>query len=149
MRHYNQPSTVMTSVGMLMRLYLGENRDAALMQRGADHLAENLPTHAGKYRVVPVGTPANPQRDTYYWYYATQVMFHMGGDYWKAWHEHLHPLLVDHQTQEGPLAGSWNPQKPVPDMWGTHGGRLYVTCLNLLSLEVSYRHLPLYEMTGK
>ncbi len=149
MKHYNKPSTVMTSVGMLMQLYLGENRDAKLMQRGANHLAENLPTHTGDFRVVPVGTPENPQRDTYYWYYATQVMFHMGGDYWQAWHEHLHPLLVDHQTQEGPLAGSWNPQKPVPDMWGNHGGRIYVTCLNLLSLEVNYRHLPLYEMTGK
>lgn len=149
MQHYNKPSTVMTSVGMLMQLYLGTNRDSKLMQRGADHLRENLPTQTGEFRQAPVGTPNNPQRDTYYWYYATQVMFHMGGDYWQQWHEHLHPLLVDHQTQEGPLAGSWNPQKPVPDMWANHAGRLYVTCLNLLSLEVSYRHLPLYEMTGK
>ncbi|QDU55984.1 hypothetical protein [Aeoliella mucimassa] len=149
MKHYNKPSTVMTAVGMLMKLYLGENRDSQLMQRGAEHLLENLPTHDGEFRLVPVGTARNPQRDTYYWYYATQVMFHMGGENWQQWHEHLHPLLVDHQTQEGPLAGSWNPQKPIPDMWGAHGGRLYVTCLNLLSLEVSYRHLPLYEMTGK
>lgn len=149
MQHYDQPSTVMTSVGMLMQLYLGANRDSPLMQQGAAHLRDHLPTQTGKYRLVPVGTPGNPQRDTYYWYYATQVMFHMGGDYWQAWHESLHPLLVQHQTQEGPLAGSWNPQKPVPDMWAGHAGRLYVTCLNLLSLEVSYRHLPLYEMTGK
>lgn len=149
MQHYNKPSTVMTSVGMLMQLYLGTNRESKLMQRGADHLRENLPTQTGEYAQAPVGTPGNPQRDTYYWYYATQVMFHMGGDYWQQWHEHLHPLLVDHQTQEGPLAGSWNPQKPVPDMWANHAGRMYVTCLNLLSLEVSYRHLPLYEMTGK
>ena len=149
MKHYNKPGTVMTAVGMLMQLYLGENRDTPLMQRGADHLAQNLPTHTGEYRLVAVGTPRNPQRDTYYWYYATQVMFHMGGDHWQQWHEHLHPLLVDHQTQEGPLAGSWNPLKPMPDMWAGHAGRVYVTCLNLLSLEVSYRHLPLYEMTGK
>lgn len=148
-KHHDQPGTVMTAVGMLMQLYLGQNRDAPLMQRGADHLVENLPTHSGEYLRVPVGTDENPQRDTYYWYYATQVMFHMGGDHWQRWHEHLHPLLVNHQTLEGPLAGSWNPQKPVPDMWGHVGGRLYVTCLNLLSLEVSYRHLPLYEMTGK
>ena len=149
MKHYKRPSTVMTAVGMLMKLYLGENRETELMQRGADHLAKNLPTHEGPFPQVAVGTQLNPQRDTYYWYYATQVMFHMGGEHWQQWHEHLHPLLVDNQTQEGPLAGSWNPRKPVPDMWGGHGGRLYVTCLNLLSLEVSYRHLPLYEMTGK
>ncbi|WP_442485220.1 hypothetical protein [Aeoliella sp. SH292] len=149
MKHYNKPSTVMTSVGMLMQLYLGTNRENRLMQRGADHLSENLPTLTGEYLQAAVGTPGNPQRDTYYWYYATQVMFHMGGEHWQAWHEHLHPLLVDNQTQEGPLAGSWNPQKPVPDMWANQAGRTYVTCLNLLSLEVSYRHLPLYEMTGK
>lgn len=148
-KHHDQPGTVMTSVGMLMQLYLGQNRDAPLMQRGADHLVQNLPTHAGEFTRAPVGTDKNPQRDTYYWYYATQVMFHMGGDHWQQWHEHLHPLLVNHQTVEGPLAGSWNPQRPVPDMWGHVGGRLYVTCMNLLSLEVSYRHLPLYEMTGK
>lgn len=149
MKHYNKPSTVMTSVGMLMQLYLGTNRENGLMQRGADHLSQNLPTLTGEYLQAAVGTPGNPQRDTYYWYYATQVMFHMGGEHWQAWHEHLHPLLVDNQTQEGPLAGSWNPQKPVPDMWANQAGRTYVTCLNLLSLEVSYRHLPLYEMTGK
>jgi len=37
----------------------------------------------------------------------------------------------------------------VPDRWGPHGGRLYVTTLNLLSLEVFYRHLPLYEDTAR
>ena len=29
------------------------------------------------------------------------------------------------------------------------GGRMYVTTLNLLSLEVYYRHLPIYEDTAK
>lgn len=147
--HGRNPGTVMTSVGMLMSLYFGEKRDAASMQRGADHLLENLPTHGDSPKLATSSTIGNPRRDTYYWYYATQVMFHMGGDYWQRWHEHLHPLLVDQQTQEGPLAGSWNPLLPVPDRWGPQAGRLYVTCLNLLSLEVSYRHLPLYEMTGQ
>ncbi|MGI9455950.1 MAG: hypothetical protein ACR2NU_05270, partial [Aeoliella sp.] len=124
-------------------------RDSVRAQHGADHLLKNLPTHEGVLTEAPVGTQGNPQRDTYYWYYATQVMFHMGGDYWQQWHEHLHPLLVDQQTQEGELAGSWNPRFPVPDHWAPHAGRIYVTSLNLLSLEVSYRHLPLYEMTAE
>jgi hypothetical protein len=30
-----------------------------------------------------------------------------------------------------------------------HAGRLYVTTMNLLSLEVQYRKLPLYEDVAK
>jgi len=123
-----------------MRLYLGWKRDNPNMIKGADYLKENLPA---------LGTNNAPQRDTYYWYYATQVMFHMGGDHWKQWHEKLHSLLINTQIKEGAFAGSWNPRLPVADRWGPHGGRLYVTALNLLSLEVQYRHLPTYEDTAK
>ena len=135
-RHGRATSKTMTSVGLLMRLYLGWRRDNANMVRGAEYLAKHPPR---------LGTIAEPQRDTYYWYYATQVMFHMGGDYWKQWNDHLHPLLVDSQVRQGPLAGSWDPRQPLPDRWAPHAGRLYVTTMNLLSLEIYYRHLPLYE----
>jgi len=110
------------------------------MQQGADHLLENLPAY---------GTPRNNKRDTYYWYYATQVMFHMGGERWKTWNDRLQPLLQRTQIQQGKYAGSWNPNDPLPDAWSKHGGRIYVTAMNLLSLEVYYRHLPIYEETGK
>jgi hypothetical protein len=138
--HGRRPSSSMTAVGLLMRLYTGLNRDDAHMIEGAEYLLGRLPEN---------GTAAEPARDTYYWYYATQVMFHMRGKYWQAWNDRLHPLLVDEQIQSGPLAGSWNPRRPVPDRWGPHGGRIYVTTLNLLSLEVFYRHLPLYESTAQ
>ena len=106
-----------------------------------DYLKENLPS---------LGVKAGlSQRDTYYWYYATQVMFHMGGEHWKAWNERLHPLLVNSQVREGNLAGSWDFRRPVMDRWGPHAGRIYLTTMNLLSLEVHYRHLPLYEESGK
>jgi hypothetical protein len=139
-RHGRAASKTMTAVGLLMRLYTGWRRDHANLARGADYLRENLPA---------IGTPREPQRDTYYWYYGTQVMFHMGGPHWQAWNSRLHPLLVGTQVRNGPLAGSWDPKGAVPDRWGPHGGRLYVTTLNLLSLEVYYRHLPLYEDTAK
>jgi hypothetical protein len=139
-RHGRDTSKTMTSVGLLMRLYLGWHRDHANMVRGAEYLKENLPT---------LGSEREPERDTYYWYYATQVMFHMGGDYWKAWNDRLHPLLVNSQIKRGPMAGSWDPRRPLPDRWAPHAGRLYVTTLNLLSLEVYYRHLPLYVDTAK
>jgi hypothetical protein len=135
-----KPTATMTSVGLLMRLYLGWRRDNPAMARGAQYLAKLPPA---------IGTASNPQRDTYYWYYGTQVMFHMGGEYWRDWNRALHPLLVEAQIREGELAGSWDPQKPIPDRWAAFAGRLYVTTMNLLSLEVTYRHLPLYEETAK
>jgi hypothetical protein len=143
-RHGRDPSATMTAVGLLLRLYVGWNREHEGMQRGADYLLANLPA---------LGAPDEPeiarQRDTYYWYYATQVMFHMGGEPWRVWQKQLHPLLVDSQEQEGELAGSWDPLHPVPDRWAAHAGRLYVTTMNLLSLEVAYRHLPLYIDTSR
>ncbi len=139
-RHGRRPTTTMTAVGLLMRLYTGWNRNDPRMADGAKHLLEHLPA---------IGTKADPQRDTYYWYYATQVMFHMKGDYWKAWNDQLRPLLLEKQIPSGPLAGSWDPLGAVADKWGPQAGRIYVTTLNLLSLEVNYRHLPIYESEAR
>jgi len=139
-RHGRAASKTMTSVGLLMRLYTGWKRDNANMIRGADFLLENPPA---------LGTPREPQRDTYYWYYATLVMSHMGGDRWQEWNNKLHPLIVNSQVRQGTYSGSWDPKGPIPDRWGPHAGRLYVTTLNLLSLEVQYRKLRLYEETVK
>jgi len=130
------PNRAMTAEGLLMRMYLGWQRDHPAMVDGADYLQQNLPE---------VSTRDPSLRDVYYWYYATQVMFQMQGDHWAAWNERLRPLLQESQVQEGPLAGSWHPDRPVPDRWAHAGGRLYVTSLNLLMLEVYYRHLPLFK----
>jgi hypothetical protein len=138
-RHGRVPTPVMTSVGLLMRLYLGWRRDNANMTQGADWLLQRLPAE---------GTAENPQRDTYYWYYSTQVLFHMGGNRWKTWYGSLYPMLIRSQLQSGEFDGSWEPNGPIPDAWGRFGGRLYVTTLNLLSLEVYYRHLPIYDATA-
>ncbi len=134
-RHGRLPSKTMTAVGLLMRQYTGWKKQDPNLIAGANYLAQHYPQ---------VGTAADPQRDTYYWYYATQVMCHMEGDYWETWKRQLFPLLRDSQVQTGAWAGSWNPRGAVPDRWGLHAGRLYVTTMNLLSLEVEYRKLPLY-----
>ncbi|MBC8353351.1 MAG: hypothetical protein H8E66_15235 [Planctomycetes bacterium] len=139
-RHGRDVSETMTAVALLMRFYTGWRRDNENMARGADYLLESPPA---------IGTARDPKRDTYYWYYATQVMFHMGGEHWKKWNEQLRPVLLDAQIQSGAEAGSWNPRFPVADRWAPHAGRLYVTAMNLLSLEVHYRHLPLYDETGR
>jgi hypothetical protein len=134
--HQREPSKAMTAEGLLMRLYLGWGRRQPQVAAGADYLRENLPQF---------GTRRQPLRDTYYWYYATQVMYQMQGEHWQAWNDSLRPLLTSTQEQTGPLAGSWDPKGEIPDRWGREGGRLYVTAMHLLMLEVYYRHLPLYQ----
>ncbi|TWU15081.1 hypothetical protein Poly21_22730 [Allorhodopirellula heiligendammensis] len=137
--HGRLPTPTMTSVGILMRMYSGWSREIPEMQSAADYILEYPPR---------IGTRQEPLRDTYYWYYATQVMFHMGGDYWEKWSGFLTPVLIDSQIKRGPQAGSWDPEFPVPDRWSPHGGRLYVSAMNLLNLEVYYRHLPIYDKTA-
>ncbi len=135
-RHGRIPTPTMTAVGMLMRMYMGWHRDNESMQSAADYLMEYPPQ---------MGTRRSPQRDGYYWYYATMVMFHMGGDHWRKWNSYLKPVLLDSQIIEGEWTGSWDPIQPVPDRWSPHAGRIYVTTMNLLNLEVYYRHLPIYD----
>jgi hypothetical protein len=140
-QHGRLESPQMTSIGLLMRMYLGWDRTKPEMVRGADYLAQTLPKS--------IESPSTEWQGAYYWYYATQVMFHMRGEHWQKWNERLHPLLTQSQRTEGPLSGSWDPDGPASDMWAQFGGRIYVTTLNLLSLEVYYRHLPIYEDTGR
>jgi hypothetical protein len=135
-RHQREPSKAMTAEALLMRLYLGWGRFNPSLIDGADYLAAHLPEF---------GETAAPQRDAYYWYYATQVMFQMQGPHWEAWNGRLRPLLTETQVVEGPLTGSWDPHGRVADRWANEAGRVYVTAMHLLMLEVYYRHLPLYQ----
>ena len=129
------PTASMTSVGLLMRIYSGWDKHDPRLISGAQFMLD-----------MQMPSDATPQlRDTYYWYYATQVLKHVGGPQWAAWDQKLRPLLTSTQETSGDLAGSWHPYKPVPDRWGSFGGRIYVTTMNLLSLEVRHRMLPIYR----
>ncbi|GAA5505378.1 prenyltransferase/squalene oxidase repeat-containing protein [Novipirellula caenicola] len=123
----NRPSPPMTAEGLLCRQYLGWPRNHAPMVQGIDALWEVAPFDYSN-------------RDCYYWYYATQMLHHFGGEPWQRWNEKMRVELPAHQTTRGRERGSWDPQG---DRWGDHG-RLYSTCLSLFCLEVYYRHMPLY-----
>lgn len=119
----------MTAVGLLCRQYM-ENW-------GPSHprMIKAINTHIKTY---------GPERqDVYYYYYATQVMHHFGGEAWRDWNEKMRESLIAKQDKNDKSAmfGSWAPQG---DPWGKHGGRMMITSLNLLTLEVYYRYLPLY-----
>ena len=69
-------------------------------------------------------------------------MHHWGGEEWKKWNEELRDHLVNAQITDGPAKGSW----PVTnDRHSQRGGQLYETALSILTLEVYYRHLPIYR----
>jgi len=121
----------MSAEGLLCRQYLGWKHSDRRLQRGADLLIENLPTWD------------DGQRDSYYWYYATQVCHHMESQHWRAWNEAMRVVLPENQVRDGRERGSWNPRG---DRWGQAGGRLFVTCLSVYMLEVYYRHLPIYQL---
>jgi len=60
----------------------------------------------------------------------------------------LRDHLIETQVKGGDAAGSW---KPTGDRGAGAGGRLYQTCLSVMTLEVYYRYLPLYqkELAGR
>ncbi|MGD9720426.1 MAG: hypothetical protein AB7O59_06660 [Pirellulales bacterium] len=122
----------MTSVGLLCTQYLGAKRDDPAIQEGIGYLMARLPDIKA--------------RDTYYWYYATQVMHNVPGPQWDTWNRQMRRVLIDTQVKEGCAAGSWDPHQPQPDPWRDQGGRIMVTSLCCLTLEVYYRYLPLYKL---
>lgn len=122
----------MTAVGLLCTQYLGTTRENPAIQEGMTYLMGNLP--------LP------EQRNSYYWYYGTQVMHNLPGPEWDTWNRQMRRVLIDSQIKEGCAAGSWDPVEPSPDPWGEQGGRIMVTSLCCLTLEVYYRYLPLYKL---
>ena len=129
-------SGCMTAVGTLMRLHTDWSAADPRVQQSARLLASFKPSY---------GTATQKTRDCYLWYYASQVLVHTGGEDWSDWYDALADTLEHAQERQGPRAGSWDPLGETPDRWGVYGGRIYVTALHLLTLEVPDRRLPTYD----
>lgn len=145
--HYNarkpdqRPSELstacMTALGTLMRLHTGwKKTDQQVLDNGRS-LATVRPVYGSSQQKI---------RDCYLWYYISQVLVHTGGRDWDSWYASLADTLSTQQATSGLFAGSWDPLGATPDRWGQYGGRIYVTTLHLLTLEVPYRHLPTYSL---
>ena len=123
-----KPKAAMTAEAMLCRMYLGWRRDdprvkAAVKWLGSEH------------------QPSVENKNIYYWYYGTQVMHHFGGSDWERWNKRMREILVSTQEKRGWKAGSWSPSGY---QWGSQGRRIYVTSLAVCTLEIYYRHLPIF-----
>jgi hypothetical protein len=124
------PTDTMTAVGLLCTQYLGAKPGDPRIIGGTRFLMANLPSASnGK---------------VYYWYYATQVMHNQPGPDWDKWNRQQRTVLLETQCEEkGCANGSWDPQKGMPE-WASYGGRLMMTSLAALTLEVYYRYPPKY-----
>jgi hypothetical protein len=136
------PGTALTAVGLLCRYYIdgwGPNHPG--MTDGVGGLMKSPPVGSGALK------------NLYYYYYATQVAHFFEGDEWKTWNEGpkaadgtrkggMRDWLISQQVRkDGKNLGSWDPESG----YGSSYGRLGTTALSLLTLEVYYRHLPLYK----
>lgn len=114
-----------TAVGLLCRMYSGWNLFDGRLAKGVAKLEELGPS----------------PNDVYFNYYATMVMRHydeQGG--WDAWNKILREHLIATQSRAGHETGSWF----YVEKHSFRAGRLYTTVMNVLTLEVYYRYLPLY-----
>ena len=124
-------SQTLTPVGLLSRYYMGElNPRHPSFAKGVDFLKQ-FPPQKGSF-------------DMYYYYYATQVVhFYEGPDWHKFWNPKMRDMLIEMQRKgDEAINGSWDKDQ---GFIGQQCGRLGTTCLALLTLEVYYRHLPLYK----
>ena len=120
-----RPGNTTTAIGLLARMYTGWRRDRPALEQGAALLDKWGPS----------------KTDMYFNYYATQVLCHRDGPPWKRWNTTMRDYLIATQVTSGHEAGSWY----FPDHHGNKGGRLYNTAMAIMTLEVYYRYMPLYE----
>lgn len=116
-----------TAIGLLCRLYLDWDVTNPTLLSGAQIVA-----HRDR-------TLSNP----YFLYYASQLLYNVGGSIWDEWNREMREKLIAAQCMDGHERGSWFPENP--DSYCTQGGRLYATAFNCLILEVYYRHMPLFQ----
>ena len=121
-------SDACTAIGLLCRMYYGWKKDNPALERGVEWISQR-----------------GPSGDMYYNYYATQVMHHYEGVLWKNWNNRMRDQLVDSQVsdQKSHEFGSWAPtgQSHTTEA----GGRHCQTALSVMTLEVYYRHSPIYK----
>jgi hypothetical protein len=128
-----EPRPAMTAEALFCRILLGWKREDARLAAGVQLILDTPPSFAEHY-----------QRDVYYWFFATQTLYHYGGSEWQTWNSTMREQLLQYQEQYGGEAGSWNPFRGARDAWGVQYGRLYTTCMSLYILEVNYRHRRIF-----
>ncbi|MDO5579858.1 MAG: terpene cyclase/mutase family protein [Planctomycetia bacterium] len=138
----------MTATGLLCRMYLGWDRNNPAIQKGAEYLTgkNNLIHYPEKKEDGAEDRRSAPEyTNVYGWYSASMMLKHLGPyhKYWRIWNKAMCAEIPAHQIPEGKAeSGSWDPEF---DEYKYGGGRLYITAMSILCLEVYYRHLAIYK----
>jgi hypothetical protein len=132
---YNTPGAgrSTSAVGLLCREFLGWGPTNPRLAKGVKHLLQ------------PDNIPTKDKISIYFIFYAGQAIHHAGGKHWESWNPKVRDLLIELQDNGGERPhqeGSWS---PLNDDFAAQGGRLMFTSLALITLEVYYYHVPLYN----
>jgi hypothetical protein len=106
----------MTAAGLFAASDLGARADEDQFREGVAALAKADPPLANSYQL----------------HWVVEVLARHGGDDWKGWNARMRDGLVERQKADGSFSATGDP-------FGTGGGRVMVTSLSLLALEVYYR----------
>ncbi|MBL8889942.1 MAG: hypothetical protein JNL67_08170 [Planctomycetaceae bacterium] len=112
----------MTAAGVLAMQVCGQY-DSPLVTQATEWLKKNPPQWGARY--VLYGT-----------YYYAQGMHQQGGTTALDAERIVRELLLPRQQEDG----SWNPEGEEGA-----GGKIYATCMAVLSLSVNYHYLPIYQ----
>jgi hypothetical protein len=117
-----------STAGLLTRMYLGMKKTHPALQAGVQFVAAQ----------------EKSMNEVYFAYKATQIMHHVQGPAWDAWNVKMQATLLPAQATNGHERGSWEEGLNY-GWWNEHGGRLYITSLATMMLEVYYRHMSIYD----
>ncbi|MDO4630532.1 MAG: carboxypeptidase regulatory-like domain-containing protein, partial [Planctomycetia bacterium] len=123
----------LTGIGLLVRQFLLDEGDSTYVEIGAERLR--------KAAISEWESKKEEERvpDFYTWYKCSLAMQQYGGRNWEVWNEIIRNELVRLMRRDGCQRGSWDPEADVYfDMGG--GGRIYVTAMGALTLQVYYRY---------
>ena len=127
----DQPNAMATATGLFVRQLLGWQKSEPALATGCSFLMNHLP---------PENADALGDNET--WFFATQVLRNMEGDDFDLCNHLVQSHLVRTQERKAPVRGSW---RPLEEAAALRQSRMYATVLSLLTLQVPYRHLPLYR----
>jgi len=127
----------MSALAMSIKIFANHDPDDPFLKPAADQIVKDLPTVSKDGLSV----------DYYYWYYASLALNQVDGPdapkrtgkHWPAWNRAMVDAVVglQNQSDRSCARGGWM----APDRWSLdHGGPLYSTALNVLTLEVYYRY---------
>lgn len=111
------PKVTLTAIGSLC-YSLAKQKDKQHYSRSLAYLKENIHTMDSHY-------------PNYFRYYMSQALFHADEESWEEWNLRNARLLSASQDSDG--------------SWSSNRGASYATSMNLLSLALNYRFLPIYE----